>query len=101
MKKLLLLFLFIGLANYLFASTLDDVIIQGNKRVSSSKIYTFIPKKGEEFDLKKVDDSVKKLYESGLFLDIKVDLKFDQDRMILTYIVKEKPFINKIYFEGN
>ncbi|MCX8084732.1 MAG: outer membrane protein assembly factor BamA [Calditerrivibrio sp.] len=92
------LLLFLGSVH---AGTIDKVLIQGNKRVSESKIQTFLPKAGEELDLKKIDDSIKKMYESGLFLDIKVDLRFDEDKMVLIYVVKEKPFVNKVYFEGN
>lgn len=100
MKKIFVI-LFLLISFNLFASTIDQVLVQGNKRVSTSKIQSYILKAGDDFDLKKIDDSVKKLYESGLFLDVKVDLKFEDDRMIIVYIVKEKPFINKVYFEGN
>ncbi|MEF3254790.1 MAG: outer membrane protein assembly factor BamA [Deferribacterales bacterium] len=101
MKKFIIASILLLISSYLFASTIDDVRVTGNKRVSNSKIISYLPKTGDELDLKKIDESVKKLYNTGLFLDIKVDLSFQEDKMILTYIVKEKPFINKIYFEGN
>lgn len=100
MKKILLFILLLINLN-LYASTIDEVLVQGNKRVSTAKIQSYLVKSGEELDLKKIDDSIKKMYDSGLFLDIKVDLRFEDEKMKIVYIVKEKPFINKVYFEGN
>lgn len=100
MRKIILFILLLINLN-LYASTIDDVLVEGNKRVSTAKIQSFLVKSGEELDLKKIDDSIKRMYESGLFLDIKVDLRFEDDKMKIVYIVKEKPFINKVYFEGN
>ncbi|MGA1846429.1 outer membrane protein assembly factor BamA [Deferribacter abyssi] len=92
---------------YLFSFTvyagvkIDKVEVKGNHRIPLSTIIEKSVKPGENFDLKKIDESVKQLYETGLFLDIKVDLTVKDEKVVLTYIVKEKPFINKIYFEGN
>jgi len=97
----LAVFLLLFFAYNIYASTIDEVSVVGNKRVSTSKIQSYIVKPAEELDLKKIDDTVKRLYESGLFMDIKVDLKVEDDKVKVVYIVKEKPFINKIYFEGN
>ncbi len=83
-----------------FAATIDEVRIEGNKRVPDSKIYQYTVQPGEEFDLNAIDKSIVNLYKTDLFLNIKTDLKIEE-KLILTYIVEEKPFINKIYFEGN
>ncbi len=83
-----------------FAATIDEVRIEGNKRVPDSKISQYIVQPGEEFDLSKIDKSIVDLYKTGLFLNIKTDLKIEE-KIILTYIVEEKPFVNNIYFEGN
>ena len=50
--------------------------------------------KGSEFDIKKIDKALKKLYKTGYFQTIKVDYS----NGILTFICKEKPTIAKIKF---
>jgi len=82
------------------AATIDRVIVEGNKRVPDKKILEKAVQEGAEFDLAEIDKSIGRLYKTGLFINIKVDLKVT-DKVIVTYILEEKPFINDIYFEGN
>jgi len=84
-----------------FAASIDDVTVKGNRRVPTEKILKYAVKPGKEFDLKSVDKSVKKLFNSGLVTDVKVDMQVNDDRLVLVYIVAEKPFVNKIFFNGN
>ena len=53
-------------------------------------------KEGDVFDLKVVNEDVKRLYESGYFDDISVDVKDTPSGKIVTYIVKESPLIGTI-----
>ncbi|WP_273266286.1 outer membrane protein assembly factor BamA [Flexistipes sinusarabici] len=82
------------------AATIDKVVVKGNKRVPDEKVLEKAVQVGSEFDLAEIDKSIGRLYKTGLFVNIKVDLKVTE-KVIVTYIVEEKPFINDIYFEGN
>ncbi len=54
-------------------------------------------KAGESFSLRKITESIKKLYNTGLFSDIQVVRNGDQ-RVHLTYIFVKRFLIEKIYF---
>jgi len=98
---LFVIFLLLMVNNFSFSATIDVVEVKGNKRISSDRILDYAIKAGNEFDLKSIDSSLKKMYDSGLFIDIKVDLRVDGENLVLTYMVKEKPFVKSIFFEGN
>ncbi|TYB36664.1 MAG: outer membrane protein assembly factor BamA, partial [Flexistipes sinusarabici] len=82
------------------AAVIDKVRVEGNKRVPDKKILEKAVQEGSEFDLAEIDKSIERLYKTGLFINVKVDLNVS-DKVVITYIVDEKPFINDIYFEGN
>ncbi|MGA1862425.1 outer membrane protein assembly factor BamA [Deferribacter thermophilus] len=101
-KKIIFIFFIVFFIKFVFAEVLiDNVLIEGNKRVPLETIKKYTVKPGDVFDLKKIDETIKELYKTGYFLDIKADLSAVEDKIVLTYFVKEKPFINKIYIEGN
>lgn len=100
MKRLIICLIFF-LSASAFATQIDRVKIIGNKRVPEYKIKQYTLNEKSEFDLEKIDDSIRKLYETGLFLNVIVDLEVEKDEIVLIYKVDEKPFVNKIYFEGN
>lgn len=95
---LLMLFLIVSTAH---SAVITKVRVEGNKKISDAKILEKAIKPGTEFDLKRIDDSIKEMYKTDLFIDIKADLSVEGEDLILTYIVKEKPYINEIFFEGN
>jgi outer membrane protein insertion porin family len=100
MKKLFLVLLILLINISAYAVTIDAVKVQGNRRVPAEQILEKAVKPGETFSLQKIDETIKNLYKTGLYAYIKVDMDLT-DKLVLTYIVKEKPIINKIYFEGN
>jgi outer membrane protein insertion porin family len=100
MKKVLIT-LMLFLCGTVFSATIDLVKISGNKRVPDSKILQYTVKQGSEFDLEEIDKSIRNLYQTGLFLNVSADLEIEDSMVVLVYNVSEKPFIHKIYFEGN
>ncbi|MDK2793004.1 MAG: outer membrane protein insertion porin family [Deferribacteres bacterium] len=100
MKKVLIT-LMLFLCGTVFSATIDLVKISGNKRVPDLKILQYTVKQGSEFDLEEIDKSIRSLYQTGLFLNVSADLEIEDSMVVLVYNVSEKPFINKIYFEGN
>lgn len=104
-KKILLLLiapvLLIIMAGESFAATIDDVIIEGNKRIPIERINPYILQSGDNYSIELIDITVKELYSTGLFKDIKVDFSVDNGRVILKYIVEEMPLIALIKYVGN
>jgi len=101
MKKCFLILFLIFVSSVVYAAKIDEVRIKGNKRVPESRISQFLVKAGDEFDLEKIDNSIRELYKTGLFLNVSVDLEVDEEKLVLVYNFFEKPFINRIYIEGN
>lgn len=56
-------------------------------------------KEGEEFSLKKVTNSIKQIYRTGLFSDVQV-LKEGEQEIQLTFLLSRRYFIRKIIFRG-
>jgi outer membrane protein insertion porin family len=101
MKKLFFISILILICSVLYAAKIDEVRIKGNKRVPESRISQFLVKPGDVFDLEKIDESIRDLYKTGLFLNVSVDLEVEEEKVVVIYNFFEKPFINRIYIEGN
>lgn len=84
-----------------FAAVVDAVEVEGNRRVPTSTILKYTVEPGSEFDLAAVDNSIKNLFSADIITDVKIDMRLSEDRLVLVYIVKEKPFVNQVYFNGN
>lgn len=54
---------------------------------------------GEVFSYKKISNSIKRIYQTGLFSDVKV-VKEGKEAIQLTFILARKPFIRRIFFQG-
>ncbi len=84
-----------------YAYVLDEVRFEGNKRIPDTRITPHLIKAGKEFDIKELNESIKKLYATGLFLNIDGDLSVDGDKFVLTYKLEEMPIVGSIIFKGN
>src|SRR3546814_8078251 len=52
---------------------------------------------GDPFDPVRLDDSLKNLFATGLFADVRLE----RDGDTLVVVVAENPIVNRIAFEGN
>ena len=77
---------------------IDDIVVQGNQRieVDTVKSYIFV-QKGDVYNEKEVDRSLKSLFNTGLFSDVKIG----RAGKTLVIEIAENPIINRIVFEGN
>ncbi|WP_024790722.1 MULTISPECIES: outer membrane protein assembly factor BamA [unclassified Lebetimonas] len=92
MKKII----FASLPFILFAN-IKTITYQGLIHISPVTANTIISvHPGDEYNIKKIDESIKKLYETGYFKKIKVDYTNDK----LTFICQEKPIISRLEFEN-
>ena len=78
--------------------TLRDVKISGNVRVEDDGIRLHLKSKaGESFNSATVEQDVKAIYRMGFFDDVQAELSPDG---ILTYAVKEKPYVRELRIQG-
>ena len=72
--------------------------MEGNRRVEPETVRSYLQfAVGDAYDAGKVDDSIKALFATGLFSDVRID-RVGAD-VIVTVV--ENPVINQIAFEGN
>jgi len=79
--------------------TLKEVRIAGNARVEEDGIRLHLKNRpGTLFDSAVVEQDVKAIYRMGFFDDVHAELSADG---VLTYNVKEKPYIREVKVQGN
>lgn len=83
--------------------TIRNIDVDGNARVASDRILDYLRlKKGGQFSASVLARDVRELWASGLFDDISVDLRRnDDDTVDLTFTVRERPNVKAVVFEGN
>src|SRR5688572_25100633 len=76
--------------------------IAGNRRITSEDILAYLTEKpGQLFSPEALSKDVRELWNSGFFDDIEVDLEREQGGASLRFLVRERPNISEIEFEGN
>ena len=76
--------------------------VAGNRRVTADDVRTYLKERvGHVFSAETLTDDVRELYGSGFFDDIEVDLERRDDGVRLRFLVRERPTIAKLVFEGN
>ena len=99
MKKIFLksIIVYLLLTSFLFSEIIKDVDISGNKRISKETILVLGKiKKGENFNNDKLNNSLKKLYDTNFFSDVDVNL----ENNLLKIRVVENPIIEDIEITG-
>lgn len=77
---------------------IQHIVVQGTQRIETATVLSYISiHVGDFYDEQVVDRSLKSLFATGLFADV----KFNWDGSTLTINVVENPIINQIVFEGN
>ena len=77
---------------------IDDIRVEGTQRIEAATVRSYMRvNPGDPFDPVRLDDSLKNLFATGLFADVRLE----RDGDILVVIVDENPIVNRIAFEGN
>lgn len=77
---------------------IKSIDIVGNRRVEPETVRSYLQlSPGQAYSAAKVDASIKSLFATGLFADVKIDTQGSS--LIVT--VRENPVINQVAFEGN
>jgi outer membrane protein insertion porin family len=74
-----------------------QIVVQGTQRIEPGTVLSYLTiHEGDPYDEVVVDRSLKTLFATGLFADV----KFNWDGSTLTINVVENPIINQVIFEG-
>ncbi len=74
----------------------------GNRRITREDILAYLRERvGNPFLPEVLTQDVRELWNSGFFDDIEVDLRRTDDGVHLRFLVRERPTISRIEFEGN
>ncbi len=79
-----------------------EIRVTGNRRVSKQDILTYLRLKVDEpFSPDALSRDVRELWASGFFEDVEVDLQRLDAGVVLSFVVRERPSIAEVSFEGN
>ena len=96
-RYLLYILLIFFSTTFAYSEIVNDIKVNGNDRVSKDTIILFSDiKKGDEIDKSILNKSLKNLYETNFFEDVKVSF----ENQILLITVKELPIIQEIIING-
>ncbi|MDX1387289.1 MAG: POTRA domain-containing protein, partial [bacterium] len=99
---MLALLAILGFAHEARAQNVVDVLVQGNRGVSTETILNEIYlTKGKSYSREKVSEDIKRIFQLGYFDDVQVEKIPEAGGVKLIYNVKEKPPIDDIVVEGN
>lgn len=76
--------------------------VKGVKRIEEGSIRAKVSQKiGEPLSQEKTTEDIKTIYKMGYFDDVKVEIEPFEGGIKVIYVVKEKPTIVKVDFQGN
>ncbi|PHS78710.1 MAG: outer membrane protein assembly factor BamA [Rhodospirillaceae bacterium] len=80
------------------AEFIEAIAVEGVARVDAETVRSYLlVREGDAFDAVRIDRSLKSLFSTGLFADVRLY----QEGSTLVVNVTENPVINRIAFEGN
>lgn len=81
-----------------YSATVSQITLEGGQRVDRETIMAYMQiQPGDQFDSEKIDASIKALFQTGLFSDVRI---IKRGSVLIVQIV-ENPLINLVNFEGN
>ncbi len=80
----------------------NSIEIRGLKRIEESAVKSKITQRlGESISQEKVNEDIKNIFKMGYFEDARAEIEPFEGGIKLIYVVKEKPTIVRIEFQGN
>lgn len=107
MRRISLIVIFLFLASYsiLYAQELpvvNSIEIKGLKRIEEGAVKVKLSQKiGEPISQEKTNEDIKSIFKMGYFDDVKVEIEAFEGGVKLFYIIKEKPSVVRVEFQGN
>jgi len=98
---LLLIFFWLKVLSSFCEEKITSIEIRGNKNISTQRILSEIKtRKNQNYNPQLINEDIKRLANTGLFEDIKVNVEDTPKGKKVIFIVKEKPLIEKVEFKG-
>jgi len=107
MRKAVLLVIVLLLASFtnLYAQmqpTINAIEVKGLKRIEEGAVKAKISQKlGEPISQEKTNEDIKNIFNMAYFEDVQVEIEAFEGGVKIIYVVKEKPTIIRIEFQGN
>ncbi|WP_417669011.1 outer membrane protein assembly factor BamA [Roseibium sp.] len=80
------------------AAVARNIIVRGNTRIEEETVLSYMTiQRGRSYSAADVDESLKALFATGLFADVKISPQ--GSTVVVT--ISENPIINRVSFEGN
>jgi outer membrane protein insertion porin family len=80
------------------SGTIREIRVVGNRRVEPETVRTYLRFSiGDPYDAGKIDQSIRSLFATGLFSDVRID----REGAGVVITVVENPVVNQVAFEGN
>ena len=80
------------------ATTIDEIVVSGNQRVSTATILSYLPiSLGDKVQATTLNSAIENLFETKLFQDVSLGINGNS----LQINVVENPIVNRINIEGN
>jgi outer membrane protein insertion porin family len=80
------------------AAVVSRIVVEGNQRVETESVLSYLQfSQGQNYDAEVADESVKALFQTGLFADVQI---FQRGSTVVVRVV-ENPMINSVSFQGN
>ena len=81
---------------------IKSIELRGNKRIEETVIRGRLTLKvGDAYTPEAIRTQIRILHETGFFEDVRIETQRLPDGMAVTFILREKPFITEIVFDGN
>ena len=81
------------------APIIQNILVRGNQRIEPETVGSYLPlQAGMPAEQELLDLSLKTLFNTGLFADVKLEMT-PESALIIT--VRENPIVNQVIFEGN
>ena len=78
-------------------NVVGEIIVEGTQRIEPDTVRSYLLlQRGDTFDPRRIDQSLKSLYATGLFADVAISRV--QQKLIVRVV--ENPVINRIAFEA-
>ena len=79
-----------------------DIRVEGNYAISTATILNQLKMRpGEKFVESSLNREIKRLYATGYFADVFVEIEDKPDGVVVVFTVVEKPVVEKVEFRGN
>ena len=83
--------------------TIRDVVVEGGVTLTVDTVSYYLGlEPGDPLDREAIVDGYRRLWDSGLFEDVRIEIENNGGGEVTLYvIVKERPFVTSVEFEGN